>query len=73
MTTTTKKRRTTKTCRCGTTSKEQMDMILYEIRQNRKDIAELKSFMQKSKGTIGVIVFLIGILSTVFYILKYFK
>tara|TARA_A100001011_G_C14187125_1_gene789560 strand:- start:866 stop:1087 length:222 start_codon:yes stop_codon:yes gene_type:complete len=73
MTTTTKKRRTTKPCRCGTTSKEQMDMILYEIRQNRKDIAELKSFMQKSKGTIGVIVFLIGILSTVFYILKYFK
>ena len=66
MTTTTKKRRTTKPCRCGTTSKEQMDMILYEIRQNRKDIAELKSF-------IGVIVFLIGILSTVFYILKYFK
>ena len=62
-----------KPCRCGTTSKDQMDMILYEIRQNRKDIAELKSFMQKSKGTIGVIVFLIGILSTVFYILKYFK
>ena len=68
-----KRKASIKPCRCGTTSKDQMDMILYEIRQNRKDIAELKSFMQKSKGTIGVIVFLIGILSTVFYILKYFK
>ena len=25
--------------------KAQMDMILYEVRQNRKDILELKAFM----------------------------
>ena len=73
MTTTTKKRRTTKPCRCGTTSKEQMDMILYEIRQNRKDILELKQFMNKSKGTVSVLVFLIGIIGTVYTAFSYFR
>tara|TARA_B100000287_G_scaffold119882_2_gene111815 strand:+ start:676 stop:885 length:210 start_codon:yes stop_codon:yes gene_type:complete len=67
------KKRNIKTCRCGTTSKSQMDMILYEIRQNRKDISELKDFMQKSKGTVAVIVFLTGIVGMVFGAWSYFK
>ena len=67
------KKRNIKTCRCGTTSKSQMDMILYEIRQNRKDITELKNFMQKSKGTISVIVFLSGLIGMIFGAWSYFK
>jgi hypothetical protein len=67
------KKRNIKPCRCGTTSKAQMDMILYEIRQNRKDITELKNFMQKSKGTISVIVFLSGLIGMIFGAWSYFK
>tara|TARA_Y100001963_G_scaffold13212_1_gene16496 strand:+ start:446 stop:655 length:210 start_codon:yes stop_codon:yes gene_type:complete len=67
------KKRKIKPCRCGTTSKEQMDMILYEIRQNRKDIGELKDFMQKSKGTVAVIVFLTGIIGMIFGAWSYLK
>ena len=67
------KKRNIKTCRCGTTSKDQMDMILYEIRQNRKDITELKNFMQKSKGTVSVIVFLTGLIGMIFGAWSYFK
>ena len=51
-----------KFCVCGTTSKSQMDMILFEVRQNRKDILELKEFMNKSKGTLAVVLFLAGII-----------
>ena len=68
-----KKKKTIKPCRCGTTSKDQMDMILYEIRQNRRDILELKQFMNKSKGTVSVIVFLTGILGMIYGALNYFK
>ena len=67
------KKRNIKPCRCGTTSKSQMDMILYEIRQNRKDITELKNFMQKSKGTVSVIVFLTGLIGMIFGAWSYFK
>ena len=51
-----------KLCQCGTTPKSQMDMILFEVRQNRKDILELKEFMNKSKGTLAVVLFLAGII-----------
>jgi hypothetical protein len=57
------KKTSKKTCPCGTANKTQMDMILFEIRQNRKDISELKDFMQKSKGTLAVILFLAGIIA----------
>tara|TARA_S200000501_G_scaffold198206_1_gene186571 strand:+ start:4679 stop:4897 length:219 start_codon:yes stop_codon:yes gene_type:complete len=68
-----KRKASIKPCRCGTTSKDQMDMILYEIRQNRKDILELKQFMNKSKGTVSVLVFLIGIIGTVYTAFSYFR
>ena len=51
-----------KLCVCGTTTKSQMDMILFEVRQNRKDILELKEYMNKSKGTLAVVLFLAGII-----------
>ena len=62
-----------KFCVCGTTSKKQMDMILFEIRQNRKDIMELKTFMNKSKGTISVLVFFAGLIGMFIWGWNYFK
>ena len=58
---------------CGTTSKTQMDMILFEVRQNRKDILELKAFMNKSKGTISVLVFFAGLIGMFVWGWNYFK
>ena len=60
-------------CPCGTANKTQMDMILFEVRQNRKDILELKEFMNKSKGTLSVIVFLAGLVGMVMWGWNYFK
>ena len=62
-----------KLCRCGTTAKSQMDMILFEVRENRKDILELKEFMNKSKGTLAVIVFLAGLVGVFLWGWNYFK
>ena len=62
-----------KFCVCGTTSKTQMDMILFEVRQNRKDILQLKEFMNKSKGTLSVIVFLAGLVGIFLWGWNYFK
>ena len=62
-----------KLCQCGTTTKGQMDMILFEIRQNRKDILELKTFMNKSKGTISVLVFFAGLIGVFLWGWNYFK
>ena len=62
-----------KLCQCGTTAKGQMDMILFEIRQNRKDILELKTFMNKSKGTISVLVFLAGLIGIFIWGWNYIK
>ena len=53
--------------------KAQMDMILYEVRQNRKDILELKAFMNKSKGTISVLMFFAGIIGIFLWGYNYFK
>ena len=62
-----------KLCVCGTTPKSQMDMILFEVRQNRKDILELKEFMNKSKGTLAVIVFLAGLVGEFLWGWNYIK
>ena len=62
-----------KFCVCGTTSKTQMDMILFEIRQNRKDILELKEFMNKSKGTLAVVVFMAGLIGVFVGLWNYIK
>ena len=62
-----------KLCQCGTTPKSQMDMILFEVRQNRKDILELKEFMNKSKGTLAVILFLAGIIGAFVGMWNYIK
>ena len=62
-----------KLCQCGTTTKGQMDMILFEIRQNRKDILELKEFMNKSKGTLAVVVFMAGLIGAFIGLLNYIK
>ena len=62
-----------KLCQCGTTPKLQMDMILFEVRQNRKDILELKEFMNKSKGTLAMIVFLAGLVGIFLWGWNYFK
>ena len=62
-----------KLCQCGTTTKGQMDMILFEIRQNRKDILELKEFMNKSKGTLAVVVFMAGLIGVFVGLWNYIK
>ena len=62
-----------KYCTCGTTAKGQMDLILHEVRQQRKDINELKEFMNKSKGTVGLMVLLATIIATVFGAINYLK
>ena len=62
-----------KFCVCGTTSKTQMDMILFEVRQNRKDILQLKEFMDKSKGTVAVLILLATLVATIFGAISYFK
>jgi|TARA_R100001530_G_scaffold108398_1_gene75975 hypothetical protein len=48
-------------CSCATSTKAQMDLILHEVRQQRKDINDLKAFMNKSKGTISVLMFFAGL------------
>ena len=55
------------------THKAQMDMILYEVRQNRKDILELKAFMNKSKGTISVLMFFAGLVGICLWGWNYFR
>ena len=62
-----------KLCVCGTTPKLQMDMILFEVRQNRKDILELKAFMNKSKGTISVLMFFAGLVGIFVWGWNYIK
>ena len=48
-------------------------MILFEIRQNRKDILELKEFMNKSKGTLAVVVFMAGLIGVFVGLWNYIK
>lgn len=42
-----------------------IDIILYEIRDLRKEVGELKSFVNKSKGTVAIVVFIVTIIATV--------
>ena len=67
------KKTSKKICPCGTATKNQMDIILYEIRQNRKDILELKQFMNKSKGTVSVLMFLAGFIGIFIWGWNYIK
>ena len=60
-------------CPCGTANKTQMDMILFEVRENRKDILELKEFMNKSKGTLAVVLFLAGVIGAFIGMWNYIK
>ena len=54
-------------------SKSHFDILLFEIRNLKKDVEELKGFMNKSKGTLAVIVFISGLIATVIMALDYFK
>jgi hypothetical protein len=54
-------------------SKSHFNILLFEIRNLKKDVEELKSFMNKSKGTLSVVVFISGLVATVIMALDYFK
>jgi hypothetical protein len=62
-----------KTCNCSNATKAQMDLILHEVRQQRKDINDLKQFMNKSKGTISVLMFLAGFIGIFIWGWNYIK
>jgi len=54
-------------------NKSHFNILLFEIRNLKKDVEELKSFMNKSKGTLSVVVFISGLVATVIMALDYFK
>jgi hypothetical protein len=54
-------------------SKSHFDILLFEIRNLKKDVEELKGFMNKSKGTLAVVVFISGLIATFIMALDYFK
>jgi ABC-type antimicrobial peptide transport system permease subunit len=54
-------------------SKSHFNILLFELRNLKKDVEELKSFMNKSKGTLSVVVFISGLVATVIMALDYFK
>ena len=60
-------------CKKEHINKSQFDMLIFEIRSLRKDVEELKSFMNKSKGTLAVLLFIGGLITTVIMTLDYFK
>jgi hypothetical protein len=60
-------------CKKEHISKSQFDMLIFEIRNLRKDVEELKGFMNKSKGTLAVLLFIGGLIATVITALDYFK
>jgi len=68
-----KKQSKIKTCNCLNATKVKMDLILYEIKQQRKDINDLKQFMNKSKGTISVLMFLAGFIGVFIWGWNYIK
>ena len=59
-------------CTCLAATKPQIDLILHEIRQHRKDINDLKAYMNKSKGTISVLVFCSGLIGVLLWGLIHF-
>jgi ABC-type antimicrobial peptide transport system permease subunit len=54
-------------------SKSHFNILLFELRNLKKDVEELKSFMNKSKGTLSVVIFISGLVATVIMALDYFK
>ena len=46
-------------------TEDTIDIILYEIRDLRKEMNDLKTFVNKSKGTVAVLVFMATIVATV--------
>ena len=62
-----------KNCTCVKATKGQIDILLYEVRQQRKDILELRQFMNKSKGTISVLMFLAGFIGIFIWGWNYIK
>jgi ABC-type antimicrobial peptide transport system permease subunit len=54
-------------------NKSQFNILLFEIRNLKKDVEELKGFMNKSKGTIAVIVFISGLVAILVEIWIKFK
>ena len=60
-------------CKKEHLSKSHFDILIFEIRNLKKDVEELKGFMNKSKGTLAVIVFISGLIATVIMALDYFK
>ena len=60
-------------CKKEHLNKTQFDMLIFEIRNLRKDVEELKSFMNKSKGTLAVLLFIGGIVATLLTTIDYLK
>ena len=60
-----KNRRGKKIFASAKTTQDTIDIILYEIRDLRKEVGELKTFVNKSKGTVAILVFIITIVATV--------
>jgi hypothetical protein len=60
-------------CKKEHLSKSHFDILIFEIRNLKKDVEELKSFMNKSKGTLAVVVFISGLVATFIMALDYFK
>jgi len=54
-------------------SKSQFDLLIFEIRNLRKDVEELKGFMNRSKGTMTVLVFLAGLITALVSAWEYVK
>jgi hypothetical protein len=53
--------------------KSHFDILISEIRNLKKDVEELKIFMNKSKGTLAVLIFVSGLVATIIMALDYFK
>ena len=69
-------RRTSKSfhkCKKEHLSKSHFEILIFEIRNLKRDVEELKGFMNKSKGTLAVIIFISGLVATVIMALDYFK
>ena len=60
-----KKSSVTREFKVSSSANKQIDMILYEIRDLRKEVSELKSYVDKSKGTVAILVFMATIVATV--------
>jgi len=53
--------------------KSHFEILIFELRNLKKDVEELKGFMNKSKGTLAVLIFISGLVATFIMALDYFK